>query len=206
MGSPAKDGETARAKLIELLAKHGFTWNDLGELLAKIREVDSPSPQPAAAAPTAADIPDLLGVLTALIEEHVSVSAEERLAITLWILHTWVYDRFVITPRLALLSPVRGCGKTTALSLIELLIPEGTRVDSTTPAAIYHQLDRHHLTTLLIDEADNLDLGRNPPLRSVFNSGHRRGGKVERFVGGRRQRYRTHAPLAIALSACCRYL
>jgi Protein of unknown function (DUF3631) len=122
----------------------------------------------------------------------------EQLAVALWILHCWVFDRYTVTPRLALISPVRGCGKTVALSLIELLIPEGSRTDNTTAAAFYYALDRRHGTVLLIDEADGLDLTRNNVLRSLFNSGHRRGGSINRFVSGRPQRYRTFAPLAVA--------
>jgi hypothetical protein len=52
---------------------------------------------------------------------------------------------------------------------------------------------------LLIDEADGLNLNhRDGKLRSLFNSGHRRGGSINVFVAGRPQRYRTFAPLAIA--------
>jgi Protein of unknown function (DUF3631) len=136
-------------------------------------------------------------VVLALLEEHASTTAEQRLAIALWILHCWVFDQFVITPRLALLSPVRGCGKTTLLALMELLIPEGNRTDHTTAAAIYYDLDYRPRTALLIDEADGLDLCRDNVLRSVFNSGHRRGGSINRFVGGEPRRYRTFAPLAL---------
>jgi hypothetical protein len=93
---------------------------------------------------------------------------------------------------------VRGCGKTTVLTLIELLVPEGNRSDSVSAAAIYHQLERRPRTVLLADEADGLDLLRSHALRSVFNSGHRRGGAVSRFVGGWWRRYPTFAPLAIA--------
>jgi hypothetical protein len=55
--------------------------------------------------------------------------------------------------------------------------------DSITAASIYHAVDREH-PTLLIDEADNLGLAFNGPLRAVLNSGHRRGGKVTRYHGG----------------------
>ena len=140
----------------------------------------------------------MLGLILTLIEEHISTTAAERLAIALWILHCWVFERFTITPRLALISPVRGCGKTITLSLIELLIPEGSRTDNTTAAAIYYALDRQHRTVLLVDEADGLDLSRNNVLRSLFNPGHRRRGSINRFVGGRPQRYPTFAPLAVA--------
>jgi uncharacterized protein DUF3631 len=51
----------------------------------------------------------------------------------------------------------------------------------------------------LVDEADNLGLlDSNSALRRVFNSGHRRGGNVTRFVGGWSQKFPTFAPLAVA--------
>jgi Protein of unknown function (DUF3631) len=78
------------------------------------------------------------------------------------------------------------------------LIPEGNRTDNTTAAAIYYHFDRCPRAVLLVDEAEGLDLAHDNVLRSVFNSGHRRGGSINRFVGGRPQRYRTFAPLAIA--------
>ena len=114
----------------------------------------------------------------------------------MWVLHTYVFDRFVITPRLALMSPVRGCGKTTLLVLLELLVANPYRTDNVTAAAIYHLLDRFS-HALLIDEADNLHLLNNNVLRSVFNSGHRRGGTISRFVA-RSRRFPTFAPLAVA--------
>jgi hypothetical protein len=196
--SSPKEAHNARDKLNHLLAEHGLPRiltadGDTGE----VRDAGTGAAAPANA-PTEDDIPDLLGLILRLIEDHISTTAEERLAIALWILHCWVFDRFAVTPRLALISPVRGCGKTITLSLIELLIPEGSRTDNTTAAAIYYALDRRQHTVLLVDEADGLDLSRNNVLRSLFNSGHRRGGSINRFVGGRPQRYRTFAPLAIA--------
>jgi hypothetical protein len=86
--------------------------------------------------------PHVLALVLRLIEEHIAVTAEDRLAVPLWILHAHVFDRFSTTLRLALSSPVRGCGKTTVLTLIELLVPEGNRTDSVSAAAIYHQLER----------------------------------------------------------------
>ena len=65
---------------------------------------------------------NVLDLVMALIEEHVAISLPERVAVAaLWILHTYVFDQFAITPRLAILSPVRGCGKTILLTLLELL-------------------------------------------------------------------------------------
>jgi hypothetical protein len=177
MGSTSKDAEVAQTKLNQLLAEHGLTWNDLPKILAAVDAADN---------------------RLRLVEEHVAATADKQLAVALWILHTHVFDRFSVTPRLALLSPVRGCGKTIVLSLIELLVPEGNRTDNVSAAAIYHQLKLRPRTALLVDEADGLDLCRSNVLRSVFNSGHRRGGAASRYVGGWPHRYPTFAPLAIA--------
>jgi hypothetical protein len=128
MGSSGRDAEVAGEMLKQLIEEHGLTWNDLPRILAAdvdpagtVDDTANNDADAAATQPTADDIPDILGLVLALLEEHASTTAEQRLAIALWILHCWVFDQFVITPRLALLSPVRGCGKTTLLALIELL-------------------------------------------------------------------------------------
>lgn len=71
------------------------------------------------------------------------------------------------------------------------------RMDNATPAVIYHLVDQSR-GTLLVDEADNLGLRDNGPLRAVLNSGHRKGGNVRRFIKGRPQSFSTFAPMAIA--------
>ena len=81
----------------------------------------------------------------------------ERIATALWIAHAHVFSKFMITPRLALTSPVRGCGKTTLLKIIERMTPRARRMDGVSAAAIYRLVDREH-STLLVDEADNLGL------------------------------------------------
>jgi Protein of unknown function (DUF3631) len=142
---------------------------------------------------------NVLDLVLRLIEDHIAITPEERMATALWILHTYVYDRFDVTPRLAALSPVRGCGKTTLLILLECLTLSPYRSDNVTAAAIYHLVDDPWEThSLLVDEGDNLGLLNNAVLRAVFNSGHRRGGGISRFVGGQTRKFNTFAPLAAA--------
>jgi hypothetical protein len=105
---------------------------------------------------------------------------EHCMATALWALHCWVFDRFNITPRLALLSPVYGCGKTTLLILLEALTPNSERIDNVTAASIYRSLDSAQPPTLLLDEGDNLGLLNDRNLRAVMNSGHRRGRRIRR--------------------------
>jgi hypothetical protein len=193
----ANEAANAQSKLDELLFEWSLTEDDLSKILGDTNDEGEENTRPSTNG-QASNVPNVLAVLLRLLEEHIAVTADERIAIALWLLHTWIFDRFQITPRLALMSPVRGCGKTTLLSLIELLIYEGERIDSVSAAAIYHQLDRRPRTVWLVDEADNLDLFHNNVLRSVFNSGHRRGGGVSRFVAGWPRRYPTFAPMAVA--------
>ena len=123
--------------------------------------------------------------------------SHQFVAVSLWIVHTFVYQRFTATPRLTLTSPVRGCGKTTLLDLIEALCVRPLKSDSITAASIYHAADREH-PTLLIDEGDNLGLAFNGPLRAVLNSGHRKGGKVTRYHNGQACSFSTFSPAAVA--------
>jgi hypothetical protein len=202
MGSPnPNEAQNAREKLITLLDKHGLSWNDIPTIIAAADADESAGEsnhRPSAPqGPTSGPDVNVLDLVLRLLEMHVAITPEERVAVALWILHTYVFDRFTITPRLALLSPVRGCGKTTLLVLLELLVADPYRTDNVTAAAIYHQLDYRQFS-LLIDEVDNLGLLGNHVLRSVFNSGHRRGGTISRFDRGRSRRYRTFAPLAVA--------
>ena len=196
-GRPAAKPRPRGEKLLKLLQDHGNTWNDLPDILADNgAATDDPSSQETTVPP---DV-NPLDLVISLIERHIAVTEDERLAVALWILHTYVYDRYRESPRLALLSPVNGCGKTTLLSLLLLLVRYGCSTSNTTPAVIYYELDRRPQTTWLIDEGDNLDLHRqsNGVVRSVLNMGHTRGATVCRMIKGKPTKIKVFAPLATA--------
>ena len=196
----AGERENARCKIDETLRRHRKTWNDLIELLRAgssslprdIAEDDEGANEASNGANVSA-----LDLVYYMLEEHVALESQEYLAVALWVLHAHVYNRFMVTPRLALTSPVRGCGKTTLLSVIERLVRLARKTDGITPAATYRLIDREHCT-LLVDEADNLGLSVNGALRAVLNSGHRKGGTVTKFIGDYPRPFSTFAPMAIA--------
>jgi Protein of unknown function (DUF3631) len=206
MGSASLDEATlAFNKLKKLTAKHDVNWNDLSEIFAAAKTIaaekankkrtGAAETEPAApSGPTAPPTVNVLGLVMRLIEEHIEVTAEQRLAIALWVLHTYVFHLYKVTPRLALTSPVRGCGKTALLKLLEFLVVNPDRSDNVTAASIYYD---QKIRTLLFDEGDNLGLFKNPTLRAVLNSGHRRGGAITRLVEGRPRKLLTHMPLAV---------
>lgn len=204
----AGEREAARAKLDALLAKNRKTWNDLHELMTKGGQTDdhwSTVDEAPADAPTGppgitgekAKDHHALELLRHLVETYVDLKPHEAVAVALWTLHTHLYDRFAVSPRLALTSPVRGCGKTTLLALLELFVHRARRMDGVSPAAIYWRIDLEH-PTLLVDEADNLGLAASGNLRAVMNSGHRRGGGIERVISGAPKKFSTFTPMAIA--------
>jgi Protein of unknown function (DUF3631) len=198
--SNANEAARAREALVTVLTKHGLTWNDVSTCIAEADAADA-STAPKPASPSGAPGPgpevNVLDLVLRLVELHIGLTPEQRMGVALWILHTHVFGRFTITPRLALLSPVRGCGKTTLLVLLELLCSDPDRTDNITAASIYHLLaTREH--TILVDEGDNLGLWTNNVLRAIFNAGHRRGGAIRRFVGGRSRKFPVFAPLAVA--------
>jgi hypothetical protein len=195
--------EGARKKLDALLKRNRKSWNDLTELPASGGETDErwdfdDAARTSKATPiTGAKEKDFnaLELTHWLIEGYLDVKPHEAIVIALWVLHTHVDTQFGFTPRLTLTSPVRGCGKTTLLRLIELLDSKTERMDGVSSAAIYWQIDQRS-PTLLVDEADNLGLGTSGALCSVMNSGHLRGGGVGRVIQDSYKKFSTFAPMA----------
>ena len=72
----------------------------------------------------------------------------------------------------AFTSPEPDCGKSTSLSIIQLLVLSAVPSVNISPAAMFRTIERHR-PTLLVDEADTL-LADNEELRAVLNSGHSR--------------------------------
>jgi hypothetical protein len=202
MGS-SNDGERNAAwhKLDALLKRLGKTWNDLPELL-RDETTASASPQ---SDPRDADQSDPFANATvtpadtvrAMLQDYVALSEHEYVAVALWFIHTHVFDQFMVTPRLVLTSPVRNCGKTTLLDVANCLVARPYKDDNVSAAVIYHEVNVMR-STLLLDEADNLEIAAKAVLRAVLNAGHRKGGSVSRMIKGAPKRFKVFSPVALA--------
>jgi hypothetical protein len=120
-------------------------------------------------------------------------------ALALWAVHTHAFECFVHSPRLAITSPEKRCGKTTTLDVIGELVARPLPTSNATTAAIFRTIEKAK-PTLLIDEADTF-LKDNEELRGILNAGHRRGGQIIRTVGDdyEPRQFSTWAPAAIAM-------
>jgi hypothetical protein len=108
-------------------------------------------------------------------------------AVTLWVAHAHMVGHFHTTPRLALLSPEPGSGKTRVLEVLDLLVPVSMFCLSASPAAIFRTLSKDPIT-LLVDECDTIFTRRgkddaNEDLRALLNAGYKRGATIPRCVG-----------------------
>jgi putative DNA primase/helicase len=140
----------------------------------------------------------LVAELTTAIRRYVVLSASDALTVALWVLHTYCFDVFSCTPRLAITAPEKRCGKTTLLDVIALIVSKALPTANISAAALFRTVELAR-PTLLIDEADAF-LGESEELRGILNSGHRAGGQVIRTVGDdfEPRAFSTHCPVAIA--------
>jgi putative DNA primase/helicase len=136
----------------------------------------------------------LLDKITASIRRYVVLDKGAAEATALWIVHTYCFDAFAITPRLAITSAVMRCGKTTLLDVLSCLVHRPISTANATAAAIYRVVDKLR-PTILMDEADTF-LVDNAALRGILNSGYRRN---TAFVMRADETFSTWAPAAIAM-------
>ena len=188
------EGVNATAALFRLFTKHGLSFSDMAEIQRQHAEYEAAGATSPASA--ASDQYHALELLHRVLQQWIDVEPHEYVGIALWILHAHVFDRFEVTPRLALLSPVRGCGKTNALKLFEKLTPNAARYENVTAAVLFRLLDEGGYTFLL-DEGDNIGLKMDHVMRRVLNGGYDRGGHTSRVVNGVPRDYSTFGPLAV---------
>jgi putative DNA primase/helicase len=119
--------------------------------------------------------------------------------LALWAVHTHTFECFGHSPRLAITSPEKGCGKTTTLDVLAELVARPLSTSNATVSAVFRIVEMAK-PTLLIDEADTF-LKENDELRGILNAGHRKGGQVTRTVGDDHEprQFSTWTPAAVAM-------
>ena len=109
-------------------------------------------------------------------------------ALTLWIAQCFATSEFDFAPRLGIWSPEKRCGKSLLLEIIQNLTPNSRMTSSISAPALFRMLAKDETLVFLIDESDTV-FGRNgdkekaEALRSVVNSGYKRGASVWRCDG-----------------------
>lgn len=151
----------------------------------------------------------LLDDVRAQLERFVSFPSEAAaVAVTCWVAHTHILDRFDSTPRLAILSPEPGSGKSRLLEVLAQLTHDPVETVNTSAAYLARRISGATTPpTVLFDEVDTLFGVRardaaSEELRGILNSGHRRNGVYNRAaVRGKEvvlEEFTTFAAVAMA--------
>ena len=205
-GSTDKEREIARERLENLLTGNRKTWGDLVSLLAisennPERRMDNGGdenpPSPPSSLQQGENDPDAFELIDWMLRRFLYLQDHQFTALTLWILHTYIFNDFGHSPRLVLTSPVRNCGKSVALDLCEKLCLRPRKFGSTT-TAVLPRLTHNNQATILLDEADNMDFAGEPVLRAVFNDGFKAGARRALMIKGEAKEFNLFAPIALA--------
>jgi putative DNA primase/helicase len=118
--------------------------------------------------------------------------------IALWVLHTYTVNCFSISPRLAITSPTKGCGKTTILRLLYHVARRAKRAGSISPPALFRVVEMFQ-PTLLLDETEKY-IEHGGDIHALLNEGHAIGGKVLRVLGDKLElrEFNLFGPVAFA--------
>jgi hypothetical protein len=113
-------------------------------------------------------------------------SKEAQDAHVLWIAHAHVMDAWESTPRIMFASAEPASGKTRALELTELLVPNPVEAVNVSPAYLFRKVgSKSGAPTVLFDEIDTIfgpKAKENEEIRGLLNAGHRRGAVAGRCV------------------------
>lgn len=208
-------GDSGKTGLDDWLAVHGPDVDGLLALAddeppARPKRTSAPAAPQRPEVPVPADPAALLDELRGWLCSYVAFpSAHHAVTVTLWIVHTHIVAQFGSTPRLALLSPERECGKTRVLELAELTCAGAEILTGASPAYLFRRIGTEDAgpVTLLLDEADAIwKRGKSDEsaeaLRSIVDAGHRKGATVGRVEmnshDAKLVRFPVYAPAALA--------
>lgn len=104
----------------------------------------------------------------------------------LWMAHAHLMDAWFSTPRLAVLSPEPGSGKSRVLEITALLVPNPLLSVNSSAAYILRKVaDQDNRPTILYDEIDTVfgpQAKGDEGLRGMINAGYRQGATTGRCV------------------------
>jgi hypothetical protein len=130
----------------------------------------------------------LLEELRAVIKRYVVLPNPEALdAVTLWTAATHLQSSWQHAPRLAVVGPVKRCGKSRLLEVLYETVHDPCITVNASASAVFRSITDEP-PTLMIDEADTMFgtarvAEKNEELRGLLNAGHQRNRPTLRVVG-----------------------
>jgi Protein of unknown function (DUF3631) len=142
------------------------------------KNIDLSAPQPW---PDPVDSAEVLNQISQTLSRNMVLPVDAADAIALWAAHTHCFQAFSHTPRLHISSPLKQCGKTTLLKILDCLVAKPFRIANVKDKAAFRVVEQFN-PTVLIDEADSF-ICDNEELCDILVTGHERDSCIIRCVG-----------------------
>lgn len=137
---------------------------------------------------------NILDQVCGAFARHIDAEPHHIVGLGLWALHTHIYNQFPKSPRLAIISPVANCGKSTVLNILNSMVSNPEKLIDPSVSSTFHLAGNR---TLLLDEGDNMSIVKS--MRAILNNGHEIGGFVPRMgKDGEVIKHQVYGPLALA--------
>lgn len=148
--------------------------------------------------PVPVDGVELVSEIKAVLNKYMVLPEYLDEAIAYWVLFTYGINSFEVSPRLAIISPEKQCGKSTLLSILEALCWNTLTTANASAASLFRTIEKIQ-PTFLIDEADSF-MNQNEAIRGIINAGFRPNTPILRTDGDRHeiQSYNVFSACAIA--------
>lgn len=132
----------------------------------------------------AVDGAGLLDALKDALTRYVVLPTEQTAdAVTLWIAATHAQPAWAHAPRLVIRAPLKRCGKSRLLDVVEATCHNPFITVNSSSAAVYRSITDDP-PTMLVDEADTIfgpKADGNEDLRGLLNAGHQRNRPAKRY-------------------------
>ena len=147
-------------------------------------------------------IKDFYDLLFSIVKEWSDVEELQQKIIAIWIIGTYVHDKFISYPYL-FLNAMKQSGKSRLLKLLSVLCRRGKHISNITEASLFRMPTINKGVTLCIDEAENLNSMEKSILRGLLNTGYKKGvfiPRVKRLMNGESiiEEFSVYTPIAIA--------
>lgn len=124
----------------------------------------------------------------------------QALVCAVWVLHTWLSERFTTTPYLAITASTKQAGKTLLMEVLGLVCRGSKLLATVRPLMICRMIEAYEgRITCFFDEAEVMGKASIGDSRALMASGYRAGGVHGVTVGTKFMEFPVYCPKAFAL-------
>jgi hypothetical protein len=143
----------------------------------------------------------LIRDLMRFIGRFVVMTDAQKMVVATYVIHTHLAKRCQQTPYIFIHSPEPECGKSRLMEVMELLVNKPWMIVNPSDAVLFRKVHAD-TPTLLWDEIDAVFSQKSAKYheeqRGMLDQGHRRHGRVPRFVGDKVVEYDVYCPKVFA--------